>query len=146
MTTIIEITEFSENLLIELAKLMLQLDASSGQLTEDRLKAIIESKNSHLFIDVNDDDKIVGTLTVVSFHIPTGTKYRIEDVVVDETQRGKGIGNKLMDHAINFAMKASAESIDLTSRPARYAATQLYLKLGFVKRETNIYKLVFKKD
>ena len=143
--SIIEITEFDKNALIELAKLMLQLDVSSVQLTEERLRAVIESENSHLFVAVTGDDKIVGTLTLVSFHIPTGAKYRIEDVVVDETQREKGIGSKLMDHAINFAVKAGAESVDLTSRPARHAANQLYLKFGFVKRETNVYRLTLKK-
>ena len=84
--TIIEIIELDKIELIELAKLMLQLDSSSGELTEERLKSVIESKNSHLFIAVTDDDKIAGTLTLVAFHIPTGAKYRIEDVVVDETQ------------------------------------------------------------
>jgi len=51
-----------------------------------------------------------------------------------------------MDYAIDFAMKAGAESIDLTSRPERHAANQLYLKLGFVKRETNVYRLALKKQ
>ena len=138
---IIEITKFEKNVFLGLTNLLPQLDASSGKFTEKRLKAVIESENSHLFIAVDDDDKITGMLTVVSFHIPTGTKYRIEDVVVDKAQRGKGIGNKLMEHAISFAAKAGAKSIDLTSRPARHAANQLYLKLGFVKRETNVYRL-----
>ena len=140
--TITELTEFDKNVFIELTKLALQLDASSVQLTENRLKAVIESGNSHLFVALNDNGKVAGMLTVVSFHIPTGVKYRIEDVVVDETQRKQGIGNKLMNHAISFAAKSGAESIDLTSKPARHAANQLYLKLGFVKRETNVYRLV----
>jgi ribosomal protein S18 acetylase RimI-like enzyme len=61
-------------------------------------------------------------------------------VVVDVSQRGKGVGRELMRFAIDFARLSGAKSIDLTSRPFRIAANQLYLKMGFEKRETNVYR------
>jgi len=79
-------------------------------------------------------------LTLTTYNIPTGTKFLIEDVVIDETQRGKGFGKELMLHAIRFAESIGAKTIDLTSRPYRIAANQLYQDLGFTRRDTNVYR------
>jgi GNAT superfamily N-acetyltransferase len=79
-------------------------------------------------------------LTIAVCNIPTGVKVWIEDVVVDESQRGKGIGMELMNTAINFAITLGAKSVELTSRPSRIEANKLYLKMGFVLRETNVYR------
>jgi ribosomal protein S18 acetylase RimI-like enzyme len=83
---------------------------------------------------------IVGTLTLVVFPIPTGTRALIEDVVVDETARGRGVGEALTHAAIDRARAAGARTVDLTSRPSREAANRLYQRLGFEQRETNVYR------
>jgi ribosomal protein S18 acetylase RimI-like enzyme len=79
-------------------------------------------------------------LTLVVFPIPTGVRAWIEDVVVDESARGNGIGDDLIVAAVEKSKRLGARSIDLTSRPAREAAHRLYLKAGFVVRETNVYR------
>jgi ribosomal protein S18 acetylase RimI-like enzyme len=79
-------------------------------------------------------------LSLVVFSIPTGTKAWIEDVVVDERARGKGVGKELMNHALNVAKELGAKSADLTSRPSREAANKLYQAIGFEGRETNVYR------
>jgi ribosomal protein S18 acetylase RimI-like enzyme len=76
----------------------------------------------------------------VVFPIPTGIRAWIEDVVVDEAARGRGVGEALNRHALDRARAEGAKTIDLTSRPTREAANRLYLRLGFVPRETNIYR------
>ncbi|CAO3691632.1 unnamed protein product [Rhizopus microsporus] len=86
------------------------------------------------------DDILVGTASLVYSHCVTGTRVHIEDVVVDSEQRGKGIGTYLINETIDRAKKLQAKSIDLTSRPDREAANRLYRKLGFVQRETNVYR------
>jgi ribosomal protein S18 acetylase RimI-like enzyme len=83
-------------------------------------------------------------LTIATYDIPTGIKAWIEDVVIDESQRGKGYGRELMLYAIKFAESIGAEAIELTSRPSRISANHLYQKLGFVIRETNLYKFYLK--
>jgi len=80
-------------------------------------------------------------LSLVVFSIPTGTKAWVEDVVVAQVARGKGVGMALMNHALAVAKNAGAKSVDLTSRPSREAANKLYQKLGFTARETNVYRL-----
>ena len=83
-------------------------------------------------------------LTIGTYDFLSGTKVWIEDVVVDESQRGKGIGKELTLFAIGFAKSLGAESVELTSRPSRIAANSLYKKLGFVLRETNVYRYTLK--
>ncbi|MGQ0743178.1 MAG: GNAT family N-acetyltransferase [Acidimicrobiales bacterium] len=84
---------------------------------------------------------IVGSLALACFPIPTGVRAWIEDVVVDEYHRGRGVARALMGAALDRAREAGARTVDLTSRPSRHAANQLYLSLGFTPRETNVYRI-----
>ena len=79
-------------------------------------------------------------LTLVVFRIPTGVRAWIEDVVVDAAVRGRGVGEALSQAALTRAAAAGARTVDLTSRPSREAANRLYRRLGFVPRETNLYR------
>ena len=63
----------------------------------------------------------------------------IEDVVVEESARGRGVGEALVGGALEAAAQAGLETVSLTSRPEREAANRLYRRLGFVQRETNVY-------
>jgi ribosomal protein S18 acetylase RimI-like enzyme len=86
---------------------------------------------------------IVGSLTLALFWIPTGLRAWIEDVVVDESVRGQGIGAALNQEALKVARDQGARTVDLTSRPSREAANRLYQRLGFKQRETNVYRYSF---
>ncbi len=88
-----------------------------------------------------DQTQIVGAMVLVVFPLPTGQRAWIEDVVVDESARGKGVGEALNRRAIELATAAGARTIDLTSRPSREAANRLYLRLGFEQRATNLYRM-----
>ena len=86
-------------------------------------------------------DEIVGAMVLVLFPLASGVRAWIEDVVVDESVRGRGIGAALNRHAIEIARRAGARTVDLTSRPDREAANRLYARLGFNQRNTNVYRL-----
>jgi ribosomal protein S18 acetylase RimI-like enzyme len=81
-------------------------------------------------------------LTLITFRIPTGRRAWIEDVVVDADARGEGIGERLTEAAVDEARRRGARTIDLTSRPSREAANALYQKMGFERRETNVYRFL----
>jgi ribosomal protein S18 acetylase RimI-like enzyme len=89
---------------------------------------------------------IAGTLTLVLFRIPTGVRAWIEDVVVDESARGSGLGEALTRAALARAGAAGARTVDLTSRPSREAANRLYRRMGFQPRETNVYRKVLETE
>jgi GNAT superfamily N-acetyltransferase len=120
-------------------KLIPQLSSSCVLPTKKDLEAIVHSKNTVLFV-AEDDHQILGTLTLVFNKIPTGDKVWIEDVVVDDAARGKGLGKDLVLFAIDYVTHKNIKSINLTSSPERVAANALYKKLGFVQRETNVYR------
>ena len=121
-------------------KLIPQLSSSSPAPTEDELAEIIESDSATVLVAEDEGGTILGSMTLVVFRIPTGVRAWIEDVVVDTEARGMGIGQALNEYAINLAEQAGAKTIDLTSRPSRESANRLYKRLGFVARETNVYR------
>ena len=82
----------------------------------------------------------MGMLTLVTFRLPTGVRAWIEDVVVDSSLRGRGIGEALTKAALDVATSAGARTVDLTSRPSRESANRLYARVGFEMRETNVYR------
>ena len=81
-----------------------------------------------------------GLLTLVAFRIPTGVRAWIEDVVVDDAVRGRGVGEALSLEAIQRTVGGGARTVELTSRPSREAANRLYQRLGFVRRDSNVYR------
>jgi ribosomal protein S18 acetylase RimI-like enzyme len=101
---------------------------------------MLESGASHLLLARDEAGPILGCMTLVVFRIPTGVRAWIEDVVVDADARGKGVGEALNSAALELAASLGAKTVDLTSRPSREAANRLYRRLGFVQRETNVYR------
>jgi ribosomal protein S18 acetylase RimI-like enzyme len=123
-------------------RLIPQLSSSNPAPTETELAAICESEASVLLIAVDREaeDRILGSLTLAWFRIPTGVRAWIEDVVVDEAARGHGVGDLLNRAALDRARELGAKTVDLTSRPSREAANRLYQRIGFVARDTNVYR------
>ena len=137
------VTHINETIISAFEKLIPELTNEKNRIpTKEDLQKAISSENNYLFI-ATEGFEIIGTLTLVFYWVPSGVKTWIEDVVVNDSARGKGVATALMWHAINMAMKKGAEKVDLSSRPWREAANNLYLKLGFEKRETNMYRLYF---
>jgi len=121
------------------ARLIPQLSSSTEAPDEERLRRIVEFPANRLLI-ARDGDEIVGTLTLVVFPIPTGLRAWIEDVVVDESARGRGVGEAMTVEALRLAAADGARSVDLTSRPGREAANRLYQRLGFELRPSRLYR------
>ena len=105
----------------------------------DDLEEIIRGNSTVLFA-ARIDGVIVGLLTLATFRIPTGVRAWIEDVVVDDLARGKGVGEALNRAALVKARQRGAKTVDLTSRPSREAANRLYQRIGFTRRDTNVYR------
>jgi ribosomal protein S18 acetylase RimI-like enzyme len=116
-----------------------QLSRSNPAPTRAELEALVASEASTLFV-ARVDGRIAGSLTLAMFRIPTGVRAWIEDVVVDESARGHGVGEALNRAALDHARANGAITVDLTSRPSREAANRLYKRMGFEQRDTNVYR------
>ena len=121
-------------------RLLRQLTTRDVVLSEEGYNELVASPSSKLFLLLRDDE-VVGMLTVGMYASPTGTKAWIEDVVVDEALRGSGLGRVLVEHAIGFCREEGIDTVYLTSNPKRVAANGLYQSVGFVRKETNMYKM-----
>ncbi|MCP3998552.1 MAG: GNAT family N-acetyltransferase [bacterium] len=136
-----EVIEVDDELVAAFDRLTPQLSSSSPAPGADELAAIVASPATVLFVAKDiDSGEILGALTLALFRIPTGFRAWIEDVVVDESARGKGVGAALSNAAIERARNEGAKTVDLTSRPSREAANRLYKRIGFEQRETNVYR------
>jgi ribosomal protein S18 acetylase RimI-like enzyme len=132
-------TAVSDELVDAFGRLLPQLSASASPVSRDQVQAIVDSESTSLLV-ARDADAIVGTLTLAVFRIPTGVRAWIEDVVVDSSARGRGVGEALTLEAVELARSAGARSVELTSRPSRESANRLYRRLGFEERETNVLR------
>jgi len=121
-------------------RLLPQLSRSAKPLDAEALRNMAAWQGNHLLV-ARLDGEIVGALTLAMFPIPTGLRAWIEDVVVDEVARGRGIGAALTREAVRLARAAGARTVDLTSRPSREAANRLYERLGFQLRDSKVYRL-----
>jgi len=132
-------TEVTDELKRAMDRLVPQLSRSNPAPPREALQEIVDSEASILFM-AKDHTGVLGTLTLILFRIPTGLRAWIEDVIVDDAARGKGVGRILNEVAIQHAFDQGAITVDLTSRPSREAANRLYARIGFVQRDTNVYR------
>ncbi len=135
-----DLSQVSEALAAQLDALIPQLSRSAPPLPREAWQEIASAPATHLLVARGEDDRALGMLTLALFRIPTGMRAWIEDVVVDERARGRGVGERLTAEAIRIANEHGARTVDLTSRPSREAANRLYQRLGFAARETNVYR------
>jgi ribosomal protein S18 acetylase RimI-like enzyme len=135
-----EATQVDDELVAAFAALVPQLSRGASAPDRAELEAIVSSPATTLLVARDGGDRIVGSLTLVIFRIPTGVRAWIEDVVVDERARGHGVGAALVEAATERAERAGSRTVDLTSRPDRVAANRLYARMGFVPRKTNVYR------
>ena len=138
---IVEAIGVDDALVSVMARLVPQLSRSNPPPDAATLEAIVGSEAAVLLLALDEEGVVVGSLTLALFRIPTGLRAWIEDVVVDEAARGRGIGEALNREAIGRARAEGATTADLTSRSSREAANRLYQRLGFEKRATNVYRL-----
>ena len=137
--TVEVVHQVTDELVAAFARLVPQLSATTGPPGRKALEEIVGSSAITLLV-ARTEGTIVGTLTLAMFPIPTGFRAWIEDVVVDEAARGKGVGDALTNEAIGLARAAGARTVDLTSRPSRKAAGRLYERAGFEERDTRVYR------
>lgn len=135
------VSKVTEELQEALQHLIPQLSAHKTPPTFEEVEQLVKSESSTLLIAREPDETgpVVGILCLSIYRVPTGVRSIIEDVVVEETLRKRGIGESLVRCAIDLAREAGAESVSLTSNPQREAANRLYQSLGFHLRETNAY-------
>jgi ribosomal protein S18 acetylase RimI-like enzyme len=132
-------TALSDRDVDALRRLLPQL-SQSATFDRDRIDAMIHHPGTDLVL-ARLDGEIVGMATLASFPLPTGWRGHVDDVVVDDAQRGKGIARMLLEELIRLARERGLRTLDLTSRPSRTAAIRLYESVGFERRDSTLMRL-----
>lgn len=122
----------------QIAALVAQL--TTKQVDPSRFDEVVDSHDT-LLLTARCNGRIVGVLVLALYPTLTGRKAWIEDVVVDNAERGAGIGRALVERAIAEASERGAATLDLTSNPSRQAAHRLYRACGFEERTTTPFRL-----
>ena len=124
-------------------KLLIQLHPNIPREDICRLIGSVLDNNGYIFHANDcstDPQELIGMATLIIAHKMSGAFGLVEDVVIDEKYRGRGIGTLLMKNLINFGREKEIRYLDLTSAPRRVAANRLYQKLSFKRRGTNSYR------
>ncbi len=141
--------KFSAQVLHDVNQLLPQLGLSNVPpklLTPAGFRYLLKQKNTYLVlvIDYNQKPpKVIGMATVYLVYIPTGMIAVIEDVVIDVAYRGKGWGRKLTQELIKISKTKNAKHISVRTNPVRMESNIMYLNMGFLKKETNFYRINF---
>ena len=141
MVTIEPATEATTEVHVALARLLPQLNSQLPIPTMERLRAIIADPAVTLLL-ARDGEQIVGTTTVIVYTTPFWIKARLDEVVVDASARGKGVGAALVKASLDLAREKGVEVVELQSGVQRPEANRLYPRMGFKLRETNVYRIV----
>lgn len=140
--TIEQLTKFSTDDVESIKNLSLQLGVNGLPFANADLQEMLDSSNTTILAARDSSNqKIIGMLTVFIYRIPYTKKSYIDDFVVDDNYRGRGIGTQLFEKALALAKEKGAVYMDFTSSPEKIQGNKFYEKLGFKKRETNVYRL-----
>lgn len=134
--------EVTDEVVEAFGHLLPQVSRSAKPLDAAALVTIVASPAVTVLV-ARSEDQIIGSLTLAMFPLPSGLRAWIEDVVVDDSARGQGVGGLLITEALRLAREARARTVDLTTRPARESAGRLYERAGFQQRETRVYRYAF---
>jgi len=131
-------THVDDGLAEQIRRLLSQL-STTAVFDRDILNRMVDNESVDLFL-AWQTGALVGMSTLVTFPIPTGVRGHIDDVVVDELARGRGVARQLLGAMIARAQALEVRSLDLTSRPSRESAIRLYEASGFVRRDSVLFR------
>jgi GNAT superfamily N-acetyltransferase len=141
MVRVDQVTEATPEIYTALERLLPQLNSQLPIPTMERLRAIVADPAVSLLV-AREGEQIIGTTTVIVYTTPFWIKARLDEVVVDEAARGKGVGEALVKASLDLARNKGVEVVELQSGLQREAAQRLYVRMGFKLRETNVYRIV----
>lgn len=134
--------EFDDKTLQQVNGLLHLLNPEASTIEVGRLAQLIEEGRLILFVAKNVDGHISGMLTLCICPTLAQDKLWIEDVVVDDSCRRKGVGRKLLRSAITHcAATWPGSTVYLTSNPTRQAARTLYASEGFEEYDTGVFRM-----
>ena len=149
--TMIEVTEFSEEVYEIVQRLLTQYTHNRSQFLKYTICTIINSPTAHLFFlypeteeGKEDKSQVWGMATVNICQTCSSPRAWVDDFVVDERFRRHGLAHIMMDQILKFAHYLGVPNVMLTSNPSRTAGNAFCKAFGFNEFETNVYQYPLK--
>ena len=157
MIKIITVTEYNKTVADRIRQLLTQLSRSGkdkGEIPQEWFEQLISSPwHDCLFaVDLAEDsntkqdllilpEQILGMASVsVIFGAGIGKNAYLEDFVVDQSARGKGVGRLLFDAYEKWAREKGCKNLEFTCGQGREAAQQFYRDHGAKTYDTNFFR------
>ncbi|HEX3247556.1 MAG TPA: GNAT family N-acetyltransferase [Chloroflexota bacterium] len=144
-TIVVEpVTSVSPELVEALGGLLPQLHPTLPLPTAAVLEEVLRCEATTLLVAREGaQGPVIGTACVVVYRTPSRQHARLENVIVDHSARGQGVGAALTSEAVRRARDAGCSVIELNTNPRREAANRLYQRLRFERHHTNNYWIKF---
>ncbi|MDP1883798.1 MAG: GNAT family N-acetyltransferase [Candidatus Moranbacteria bacterium] len=120
--------------------LLRQLNPDASEIDYKKIKEVMRYGVIMTIRDSSQKNVLIGMGTLIPLRKIFSFSGTIEDVVVSEECRGQGLGRKIMQVLLDKSRSLGMKCVDLTSRPQRKIANQLYQSIGFERRKTNVYR------
>lgn len=157
MIKIIAVTEYNKIVADRIRQLLIQLSRSGkdkGEIPQEWFEQLISSPWHDLLLAVESaedsnikqdypalPEQILGMASVsVIFGAGIGKNAYLEDFVVDQSARGKGIGNLLFNAYEDWAREKGCKNLEFTCGQGREAAQQFYKNHGAETYDTNFFR------
>ena len=106
------------------------------ELAKKFIDARLNNNESVIFIALNESNPIGFTQLYPNYSSVRAIKnWTLNDLYVDSNYRKKGIGEKLIKTAMEFAKNDNANFVELSTAVDNYTAQSVYEKIGFKKQE-----------
>lgn len=103
---------------------------------------VLGQPNPPTLLLCRENGQLLGMATLCVYTAISGIKAWVEDVVVDTPARGRGLGRQLMERLLEVARQRGATEVLLFTGHHRTAALQLYLSMGFTRKQSHLLRLV----
>jgi GNAT superfamily N-acetyltransferase len=138
------VTAVTPDLVSAMGRLLPQLHPTLPLPTAEVLEDVLRCEATTLLVARDGaHGPVIGTACVVVYRTPSRLHGRLENVIVDDPARGRGVGAALISEAVRRAREAGCSVIELNTNPRREVANRLYQRLDFERHHTNNYWIKF---
>ena len=149
MIAVKRIYKYSENLAVELGKLLTSLSEkmTGNPVHKESVERILASNCHELFV-AYDGDNIVGASVLslvmgIDENFKNGPNAYLESFVVDSNCQGKGVGQKIWNEMLTWCKEKGVNKLEFTSNAKRHSAHEFYRKNGATIYDTCFFQLSF---
>jgi N-acetylglutamate synthase-like GNAT family acetyltransferase len=125
-----QLSQYIKSLNYEWLQKYFSLEASDVESLADPQKYIIDKGGYIFYAKLNNE--IVGTVSLMKKQEQV---FELGKMAVTESAQGFGIGAKLLEHSIVFAIQKGIKSLVLYTNTKLLSAIHLYSKYGFTETE-----------